>query len=499
MAQNSRWADRIALAIAVIGIIATGFIADRVYERIPHLEDEFALLWQAEVIAEGDLYRPSPEHERSFLIPFVVDFEGRRFGKYAPGWPATLSLGARMDAAGWVNPLLSGAALWFTYRLARKLLNPGLSLLAELLLLSSPMFLMLSGTLMSHMLSLLLAIAFMLAWWDLFLYGGSDAEIPRGLLVSVAGASIGLLFLTRPLTAVAIAFPFGIHAVLLLVHTSRREGAALFGLAVLGAALAALLLLWNWALTGDALTNPYTLWWPYDRIGFGPGIGVTQSGHSLYWAYYNTRFSLQAGLHDLFGWPYLSWILIPFGLIALSRRAGMWLLGSVFISLVLAYGFYWIGSWLFGPRYYFEALPGLAIVSAGGFGWLGGWTTGSSGALRVRRLVSLAVVTGLLLINVVFYLPRRVGGMQGLYGIDRQSASPFEVSQPDQSLIIIRAPRWFHYARYLYQVEPFSDSQLLIAWSRGDEIDGRLMRSYPHRAIYYYDVENDVIELVPPR
>lgn len=497
MAQNSRCADRIALAIAVIGIGVTGFIADRVYERIPHLEDEFALLWQAEVMAEGDLYLPSPEHERSFLIPFVVDFEGRRFGKYAPGWAATLSLGARLDAAGWVNPLLSGAVLWFTYRLARKFLNPGLSLLAELLLLSSPMLLMLSGTLMSHMLSLLLAITFMLAWWDLFLDGGSGAVIPRGLLVFVGGASIGLLFLTRPLTAVAVAFPFVIHAMLLLVRASNSERKALLGVGLSGAAIAALLLLWNWALTGDALTNPYTLWWPYDRIGFGPGIGVTQSGHSLYWAYYNTRFSLQVGLHDLFGWPYLSWVLIPFGLIALSKRPGAWLLGSVFFSLVLAYGFYWIGSWLFGPRYYFEALPGLAIMSAGGFGWLGGWLAGSRGSVRVRRLLSLGGLALLFLFNVVFYLPRRVGGMQGLYGIDRQSASPFEVSHPDRSLILVRAPRWFQYARYLYQVEPFSDSQLLIAWSRGDEIDGRLMRSYPHRTIYYYDVENDFLELVP--
>jgi hypothetical protein len=295
----------------------------------------------------------------------------------------------------------------------------------------------------------------------------------------------------------AVAFPFVIHAILLSVSASNSESKVLLGMGLSGAAIAALLLLWNWALTGDALTNPYTLWWPYDRIGFGPGIGVTQSGHSLYWAYYNTRFSLQVGLHDLFGWPYLSWILIPFGLIALSRRPGTWLLGSVFTSLVLAYGFYWIGAWLFGPRYYFEALPGFAIMSAGGFGWLGGWLTGSSGAVRVRRLLSLGGLSLLLFMNVVLYLPRRVGGMQGLYGIDRQSASPFKVSDPDRSLIIIKAPRWFQYARYLYQVEPFSDSQLLIAWSRGDEIDSRLMRSYPHRTPYYYDVENDFLEHVP--
>ncbi|MGD8552697.1 MAG: glycosyltransferase family 39 protein [Anaerolineales bacterium] len=489
-----RRADRLALLIAVAGLFVTGFIAERVYERVPHIEDEFALLWQAEIMAQGDLYRPSPDQEKSFLIPFVVDVEGRRFGKYPPGWPAALSLGARLDAAGWINPLLSSVVLWFTYRLARKLLNPGLSLLAELLLLSSPMFLMLSGTYMSHMYSLLLTLGFMLAWNDLFLNRNPDSHLPRWLLICVAGGTIGLLFLTRPLTAAAVATPFTIHGVILLIRQPRQVWKALIAIGCIGLGIGTLLLLWQWTLSGDALTNLYTLWWPYDRIGFGLGHGVTESGHNLSLAYYNTRFSLRTGLHDLLGWPYLSWILLPFGLVGLYRKRLIWLFTAVFISLVIGYGLYWVGSWLFGPRYYFEAIPGLVILSAAGFGWLGGWLTGKAGDHRWRKILSLGVLSFLMLTNVLFYLPLRVGGMHGLYQIDRQSTVRFNAENPARTLIIVKAPHWFQYARYLFQMEPFSESPLLIAWSRGLTIDQKLANSYGERMVYYFDVETGALE-----
>ncbi len=494
MKMETRLANSIAVLIAIAGFFVTGFIAERVYEHVPHVEDEFALLWQAEIMAEGDFYRPSPEHERSFLIPFVVDFDGRRFGKYPPGWPAALSLGARLDAPGWVNPVLAAACLWLSYRLARKMLTPALSLLAQLLLFSSPMFLMLSGNYMSHMYSLFLTLGFMLAWSDLFLKTEIRAKVPRWLLIFVAGGCIGLLFLTRPLTAVAVAFPFVVHALFLMVRRNRRVRTELLGISLIGAAIGALLFIWQWLLTGDVLTNPYTLWWHYDRIGFGPGIGVTESGHSLYWAFLNTRFSLRAGVHDLFGWPYLSWFLVPFGLFGLRKRCAARLLASVFVSLVLAYGFYWIGSWLFGPRYYFESITVLTILSAGGFGWLGGWMASPQAARRARRFISIGLLTMLMLANAIFYLPLRLGGMKGLYQIDRPSANQLIVEEPAHSLIIVKAERWFQYARFLYQVEPFGESPMLIAWSRGPQNDEELMQSYKDWDIYYFDAAVDESE-----
>ncbi|MGM0375104.1 MAG: hypothetical protein ACQEQQ_11880, partial [Chloroflexota bacterium] len=91
-------ADRLALLLSLLAIAAAALVGGRVFDRMAHLEDEFAYVWQAQAAARGDLTVPSPAFPDSFLVPFVVDYQGQRFGKYPPGWPALLSLGVRVGA-----------------------------------------------------------------------------------------------------------------------------------------------------------------------------------------------------------------------------------------------------------------------------------------------------------------------------------------------------------------------------------------------------------------
>lgn len=489
--RPTHW-DRLALILALAAIGLGLGVAVEIFEAIPHVEDEFANMWQAQVMAEGAIYRPSPRYPKSFLVPFVVDFQGRRFGKYPPGWPALLSLGVRAGAARWVNPLLGGLAVWLTYRLGARLLDRKLALVAAALVTLSPMVLMLSGSLMAHNMGLVLALAFLLAWLDLFVRAGRSS-VPDGLLVAVAGGSLGLLALTRPLTAIGLAAPFALHGVYLFLRRgeSRRRLLAVIGLA---GALCLLLPLWQYALTGDALRNPYMLWWEYDRIGFGPGIGVMEGGHSPRLALTNTKFSLRVGMHDLFGWPYLSWLFLPFGLIPMLRKPGGRLALAVFPSIVLAYAAYWIGAWLFGPRYYYEALPGLAIASAAGVGWLAGWQVARRQSI-LRPLAVTSLLASLIAVNAAFYLPARVGGMRGLYGIERAPIRTLAGTDLEGSLIIVRADHWTGYANLLPLAAPFSDDDILVAWSRGDSIDSRVVKAYEGYRTYFHDPRRPAVLL----
>ena len=359
--------------IAIVTAVTSTLVAFNIFERMPHLEDEFALLWQAEVMASGEIAVPSPDEPEAFLVPFVVDADGLRFGKYPPGWPAALSLGARADLPWIANSLLAGFTVWLIYRLGCKIAGSTVGVIAAGLAAISPMLLMLSGSLMPHTFSLFLSTVFILAWLDLF-SPGKEAKPPsrvtQALWMIVAGLAAGLLVLTRPLTAVGILLPFITHGLFLLIKGNSEQRRNLVTLTAITGMTSIILLVWNGALTGDPLLNPYALWWPYDRVGFGPGIGVTESGHTLSLALNNTHFSLRAGQHDLFGWPYLSWVFIPFGLIALRRNLAGWLIFATFPALVLVYSAYWIGSWLYGPRYYFESLAGLAVISAVGICWL---------------------------------------------------------------------------------------------------------------------------------
>ncbi len=327
--------DRLALILTVISLLLSSWVSLQIFEGIPHLEDEIAYVWQARTITHNDLSIESPPCPTCFLVPFVVDYQGIRFSKYPPGWPAALSLGLRLDVRPFVNPFLAAFSIWLIYLLIKKITNDKTALLAVFLLTISPFFLLNAGSLLSHIWSLWLFVVFLHAWFDTFFY--FPKQIPGWLSALIAGLALGLLVLTRPLTAVGLAIPFFLHGLVLLFTASP----ALKKLALLSAGSAALLgsliLIWQLALTGDLSITTYQLWWPYDRVGFGANIGLQPGGYQWKYAKANAKFSLRAGYSDLFGWFRLSWIFIPFGLIALRKNMKAWLITLTIPALIGVY------------------------------------------------------------------------------------------------------------------------------------------------------------------
>ena len=490
--------DWLALALSALATLITGWIALNIFEDIPHLEDEFAYVWQAQVIARGQLTTPSPDNPKSFLVPFVVDHNGQRFGKYPLGWPVVLSLGERLGLRAWVNPFLAGLGIWLTYRLGKKLLNERIALLAAALLLSSPFFLMNSSALLSHAWGLVLSAGFALFWLEAL----DESDSARGWLLTLSAAlTLGVLAPSRPLTALGIALPFGIHGLILLWRGPQNIRRRVLVIGTVALLVGSLHLLWQYAVTGNALTNPYTLWWPYDRLGFGPGFGVTADGHNLKYAWTNTKFSLHAGLSDLFGWGKLSWIFFPFGLWALLRphpsplpppsggQGKIWLLVSIFPVLVLIYAAYWVGAWLFGPRYYYEALPGLVLLSAAGIDRLAGWPQRFSGWKMARPLVVTGLVALLVAMSAVFYSPIRIGSLRGLYGIERAALQPFltvDAQALTPALVIVHPENWREYAALLELSNPFFDAPFVFVYHRGPRSTNEIMTLFPQRTVVHY-------------
>jgi hypothetical protein len=487
-------ADRIALLLSLLAVLVTYLVTDRIFERLPHIEDEIAYAWQAEAVAGGRLTVPSPAAPKSFLVPFVVDYHGQRFSKYPPGWPALLGIGVLFGARWLVNPLLAGLAVWLAYRLGKRVSTETVGLLTAGLTLTSPFFLMNSGSLLSHPFGLVLSEAFALAWLDAW-----DARrVNPWWPTMTAALSMGMLALTRPLTAVAVAFPFAFHGLYLLVRGDRqtRRRLVVFGLATLG--LAGLLFVWQFAVTGDPRINPYTLWWPYDKIGFGPGVGRLESGHTLYQAWINTKFSLYVGAHDLFGWGKYSWIFLPFGVVAAVRyRMGkVLLLGSVIVSLAVFYLAYWIGSSLFGPRYFYEGLFSLTLLSALGIAWLAGWPVRPgepwrrySGWQRLRPLAVTALVLFLLCVNLLGFAPKRLEAMRGLYGVYRARLDPFlrpEAQAMTPALVVVHPVDWVEYGTLLELQDPWLTSPFIFIISRSPDIDAGVAAQFPERTVIYY-------------
>ncbi len=487
--------DRLALALTVVCLVLSSWVSLKIFEGVPHLEDEIAYIWQAKTITHNDVSIASPPCQTCFLVPFVVDYQGIRFSKYPPGWPAVLSLGLRLNVRPFVNPVLAAFSIWLIYLLIKKITEEKTALLSIFLLVLSPFFLLNAGSLLSHLWSLWLFVVFLHAWFDTFMF--QPTRIPAWFTALLSGLALGLLVLTRPLTAIGLAIPFILHGLYLLISGSAHTKK----LAVLSAGsafiLSAFVLVWQLALTGDLSVTTYQLWWPYDRIGFGAGIGLQSGGYQFHNAKANAKFSLRVGYSDLFGWFRLSWLFMPFGLIALRKNIQAWLISLTIPTLIGAYLFYWIGAWLFGPRYYFEAIVGAILLTASGIRWLVGNLQPSenqTSTLRwFRRLryffISLLTIS-LVILNLVYYLPQRLGNMKGLYGATPAQLEPFlndSAQDLTPALIIVHIQRhWLEYGTLLELSSPYQDSPFIFTFTRGPELDAAVTQHFPERKRFYY-------------
>jgi 4-amino-4-deoxy-L-arabinose transferase-like glycosyltransferase len=494
-------AEWTALIISLVGVAAGFLVAVRVFEAVPHVEDEMAYVWQAQVFAHGHLTVPTPRFPQNMQVPFVVDANGQRFAKYPPGWPMVLALGLLLGIRTWVNPLLGGLAIWLTFRLGQKVFGTATGLLAALLTLVSPFFLVISGSLDSESWSLVLTLSFLIAWVDSFDLG--HVSMPTGekhslrwMSVSVAGLSLGLLILTRPLTALAVALPFFLHGLLLLWRGDSGVRLRVLAIGLISLLVGSLFLAWQYKMTGNPFTNLYTLWWSFDRVGFGPGIGLEPGGHNLYFGLQNTKALIIDTNKDLFGWGNFSWLFLPFGLWAVRRNRATWLLTGIFISLMVAYVFYWASALHYGPRYYYEGIFALTLVSAAGILWLAG-SFRAKGWRRLRVGLVGLVLTGLLSYNLAVYLPARFEQIYGLYGIHPSQLSPFLTAQARSktpALVLVHVQKsWVEYASLLELEDPWLTTPFIFAWSNNGSVsDADLAKQYPNRrAIYYYPDEPD--------
>jgi len=497
-------ADFIALLLAVVGFVASACVTQRVFEGVPHIEDEIAYVWQAEALADGYLKIPSPPHPRSYLVPFVVDYDGERFGKYPPGWPALLSLAIQLDLRPWLNPLLAGLGVWLTYLLGKRYFSLAVGLLAASLTVTSPFFLLNSGSLLSHPFGLVLSASFTLAWLDGFwikeqLKEGENPYSNSGKqwwLTIFSALLLGIMILTRPMTALALAIPFAVHGLYLVFRSNRGTRLRLLVFVLIVIIFAGLYFLWQYSLTGNALLNPYTLWWKYDSVGFGPGHGRYPDGHNLSIAWQNLRNSVWAGKHDLFGWGAYSWIFLPFGLWATRRNPRGLLIGSVILSMALVYMAYWIGATLYGPRYYYEGLFSLTLISGAGIAWLAGWPVKPGQAFvryrdwrKLSPLLVVLVVGVLVGINLKLYTPLRLESMVGLYNIERSDQATFVVPSAQAlapALIIVHSDRWMEYGALLDLQDPELTTPFIFAWSNSPGVDAALAGDFPGRTVYHY-------------
>ena len=302
----------IVIVLAFFSFMLAARLSDTTFERLPHLEDELAYLFQARIFAEGAVVAPIPDHASAYWQPFVINYRDReneiesRVGKYAPGWPRLLAFGLTTGQPWVINAFFGMLTVAAVYRLGRDIFSPDVGLIAAALAAFSPMALLLNATLMAHTASLFCFTLFMWAYWRMT--HGRHA-IRWGI---VAGLALGTMAAIRPLSAVASVFPFMLWSVarLLAVLVNKRDQfwRTFIPLTVLG--INALIIavnvpIFNTLVTGDPTHNLYLDVWEYDRLGFGEGYG--RNGHTIIKGVSHARYDLSLTAADLFGWIADGW------------------------------------------------------------------------------------------------------------------------------------------------------------------------------------------------
>ncbi|MBN1678933.1 MAG: phospholipid carrier-dependent glycosyltransferase [Anaerolineae bacterium] len=527
----------IALVAAFLAFAASDIVSRDVFERLPHLEDEFAYLFQARIFADGETSIDLPRPVRAYWQPFLISLDGQRFGKYPPGWPAVLAAGDWMGQLWVINAWLAMLTAAVVYRLGRACYNAQTGAVAALLAASSPGLVLLSGTLMAHTAALFFTTLFMLALW----YAAERPNPTRRAVMwgMLAGFALGMVVIIRPLSAAGAAAPFalffGARTTWAGIRSSLRDRSLYPLLALAGVAIL-VSLLWpafNYSVSardgesfphylgrfvsGDRETDFYRTIWDYDRVGFGEGHGRIAGGHTPKLGWEHAKRDVGCSARDLIGWalpakssmtierdPCLangrgfSWVPILLGITFTFRRRWTWLLLGVPVGIVAVYIAYWIGGSLYSTRYYAEAATAAILLAAAGISYT---AEGLARWRRPARWIVYGAFGAAAIYVMAVYNPARIEPLTGYGRIQQAQIDAVNAMrrEPERPLLVIAVGdhHWRDVGALMAITTPARDSDIVLArdpdeWSVDD-----ILAQWPDREVIYF-VDGELTYTLPP-
>ncbi len=495
----------IPAALAVITFSALAAVALKAFDGIPHIDDEQAYLFQAKIFAEGHMWAPVPAAQEFFEHWHIIMDGNRWFGKYPPLYPAILSLGLRLNSPWAVNALLGAITGWFIFLTAKKLHSRECGVTAWLLALSSPFYLTVGGSMMSHMtvaLFTVMAVYCMLA----------AAENEHSGVFMAAGICLGLAFLARPYTALLVSVPVLLFAVSETagLRPRRRAARALFAFAAGMVPLVILGMCWNYVhLEGRGFPlGLYKLYDATDTLGFGPLKGAGQRltwgtwGHTPAKGLRSLYAYLEHTSYFFLGWPRrLSLAFVLYGLFCGRRDRRKLLLAGLFIALAAGHYFYWATEHVgVGARYWFEAMPGFYVLAACGICRLTAGKPGPAeapdGALGITSHHLLVWMALLLLVisNATAYMPKKMANLHNLNNISARLGTAVAERSLTHAVVFVRTSGLSDNDGFSMN-DPFMRSGLIFARDLGAR-NGELLACHPDVKAYSWD-HIELKELAP--
>ena len=449
-----------------------------------NIDDEAVYILQAQTLLQGRLTLPVNPFFDDFFAPVsIINLGERAVFKYAPVHAAFLALsqllfGSMRATLG----LVAMGNVLLLYRLSRELYRQkSWALVAAVMFLFSPFFLIQSTTFLSYPTVLLLHLTF-----AVLLLAGMRRNAPP--LLFGAGWALGLAFFARPYDAILFAMPFGLFFVGLNVFGCKNASALLKqGVWILIGFLPifSLTLAYNYYFSGHPFRFLYLLWDPLDTVGFG-----SRGMHGT--VLYNPSTAFRALLNNLLQlnlWVFGGVILVALVVWRVVTTPLRWPDRTLLLLLFIfpaGYFFFWstylisiitkVTKYL-GPFYYLPVLIPLAILGAQGLKNL------------FKRNPQLAQFLGVIMILVNCGL--LWWHLAQAYAHTRENQliyRPFVEQKLDQALVFVPPlvePFLFSAFPYLINT-PTLDGPVLYALNR-DYQNFELLDAYPDRTAYRFD------------
>jgi|GEM_PF-1234437 len=499
---SNRIPDKVFLPVMVsiaFAIIATAAIT--VLDKIPHVTDSVAYLFQAKALAKGMFAIPAGNMPEFYMPHFYYQSDGRMISLFQPGWPLILSLGVLLKAEFLVNPMLGAITLWPAYKIFKRCFGQGLARLAIIIIMCSPFYLFMSASFMAHTISGLLGL---IAINHALIY----KDHKKTLSLVIIGVCVGFLFCIRAFNSVILLAPLTVVFLPLILKKQLPVKAIVIGI-IAGLPFFIAQLSINHHITGNALSFPQDKYFEATevvaschRLGFGPDVGCSSEhgrysfpdGYYLPEAISVTKHRLVSLSLNLFGTP-MALIILLFPILMGRFKHQTWIIYSIPASLIICYMLFYYHGNCYGPRFYYEAVAPIGMLIALGIYRL---DTAMEYLSKVAptikaflRATSPALLLTLLLFSIGWMHPRLWETYSHFRNVDDHIKQLTVEAGLSNAVVILPGTRSSLAAGFNYNSPTLDNDVIFARHIYAHSV--QLMYQYPDRDFYRFDVHRDKI------
>ena len=343
----------ILLIVALVIIVLMVVVSVRCLNGIPINTDEFSYFFQANIMKSFRLFVPAPENTEYFKLDNVIIDGGKWYSKYTVGFPLLLAIGVFFGVPLIVNPVISIIGAIFLYLITKRLFSGKAAVIAVFIAFLSPFYFVNGASGFQPHISLACALLGAAYYYLLSL------DRFKWFYPVMCAFLFTLGTLIRPVDAALWGLAFFLLSVYLLITRKNRAELFLRFLAILGAAIAGLFIVFlvNKIQTGEFLQ------FAFHRFQSKEVWGFNVLGHNIYKGVWNL-FHYQARVISWSAVFFLEMALISFW--GKEKRKVLFLWFIYLIFTFFFFGWYAIGRHEYGPRYLFTAFVFLIPASAYG-------------------------------------------------------------------------------------------------------------------------------------